>query len=980
MIKNSPILIALFCCISLFAQEPIRYTTKQGLPTNHVYDIAEDANGFMWFATKQGVVKFDGETFKTFTIQDGLPNNDTWRLETDYRGRLWYFSKSAYQGYLMNDSIYKFSTKEKDLLTPRFYYKSTDNFWFYSNNVNTIKNDQIIDLGLTPDNYASFQLELKKKYGYDYNISHSFLLNPENKEIIFININDEQLLVYDWGFKFKHTTPITLPVENPLISSQFIASGVMYNQIGYIAYDTGVMFVDFKNNTSQFISFKDLGGVEKPMYFKCKSLANEFQISIPGHLTIFDYQLNALEKFTFPEPLSQYSYKDSRGNLWLTDISKGISLIPNTQLQTPIYFKGLKVQKVNGNRDNLFLGVNNKGFYNLNTTSNKEQSLVEFNIPHSEIYQIKKDSNQNQYLFVAAHKSYGLKNNNFHEFQIKTTKNNILLGGALSGGKDILYFNKSYYCIISSALIKYKPEDKYSKYLGSKIGLQHLIAFNNKIYAGGSDGLSVFKNDSLVKPKLQNDLLNVPITSLSSSNENLLVGTDGRGVYLYNEDQVFHLKETDGLSVQKIIKEEDTLWLATQKGVKKIGIIPEGLSESKILDAYYTTDGLLQDNTNDIYKQDSLLYVASDIGLAKINLDSPIYTQQPKLYFKTKNDTLSYNHAERDNVSITFALQDYVNQEHVTSQYRLLPNQANWTTTETKTLNFSNLSPGIYQLEVKAINQHNKQTIVKQYINVLPAWWQTMVARIGFVLLALLCLYLLFLYMKKRIQKKEYDKAQQEKRVAGLELKALRSQMNPHFVHNSLNAIQYFIQRNEVELSENYLSKFSQLIRLFFEYSRRQTVTINEELELLTNYLEIEKLRFEEKLNYRVSVCEKIDIEEQLIPSMLLQPIVENAVNHGLFHKKDNGTVKILFKQLKEDTYQVTIKDDGIGINKAKSVYKASSKNYQSNSSKVLYERLDLLNKSKEWTIKYEIQDLSDIDMHAKGTIVSLIFKQNIGE
>ena len=980
MLKNSPILIVLFCCISLFAQEPIRYTTKQGLPTNHVYDIAEDANGFMWFATKQGVVKYDGETFKTFTIQDGLPNNDTWRLETDYLGRLWYFSKSAYQGYIKNDSIYKFSTKTKDLLIPGPFYKTEDNFWFYGNGIKTFKNDQIIDLGLNMNNYASFQLEIKKKYGYDSNNNLTVFLNPETKEIIFINPKKEQILVYDWNFKFKHIIPFKLPNKKPLISSRFIESGLMYNQIGFFAFNTGVLFIDFKKNTPQFISFKDLVGVEKPMYFRCKSLAHEFQISIPGHLTIFDYQLNIKKKFTFPEPLSQYSYNDSRGNIWLTDISKGISLIPNTQLQAPIYFEGLKVQKVNGIDNDLYVGINNRGFYKLNTPTNNIQSLTEFNIPHSEIYQIKKDPHTTQYLFVAANKLYSLKNNFLKEFKIKNTKDRILTQGNISGVKDIIYFNKSYYSIIISSLIKYKPEDDYSIYLGIKVGLQHLIAFNNKVYAGGSDGLSFLKNDSLVKPNLQNDLLDVAITSFSVSNDNLLVGTDGRGVYLYNEEQVFHIIETDGLSVQKIIKEKDTLWLATQKGVKKIGLKPNDFSQSKIVDAFYTTDGLLQNNTNDIYKQDSLLYVASDIGLAKLNLNSQVYKKQPKLYFKGKNDTLIYQHGERDNVTVTFALQDYVNQEHTTFQYRLLPTQTDWTTTETKTLNFSNLSPEFYTLEVKATDQHNNYNISRQYLNIIPAWWQTVAAKIGFIILTLACLYLLFRYMKSRIQKNEQAKTLQEKKVAGLELQALRSQMNPHFVHNSLNAIQYFIQRNEVELSENYLSKFSKLIRLFFEYSRRQTITIQEELELLTNYLEIEKLRFEEKLHYHISVCEKIDIEEQLIPSMLLQPLVENAVNHGLFHKKESGTIEVLFEKINNSSYSVNIKDDGIGINKSKQIFKASSKNYQSNSSKVLHERLDLLNKSKEWKIEYKIQDISETEKDKTGTLVTLIFEQIISK
>ena len=141
------ILFLIIISSKLTAQAPIRYTTKQGLPTNHVYDMQEDSNGFMWFATKQGVVKYDGEKFKTFTIKDGLPNNDTWKLETDYQGRLWYFSKSAYQGYIKNDSIYKFATNNKEVLTPRHFSKAMDNFWFYANGIKSLKNNQLVDEG-----------------------------------------------------------------------------------------------------------------------------------------------------------------------------------------------------------------------------------------------------------------------------------------------------------------------------------------------------------------------------------------------------------------------------------------------------------------------------------------------------------------------------------------------------------------------------------------------------------------------------------------------------------------------------------------------------------------------------------------------------------------------------------------------------------------------------------------------------------------
>ncbi|MBT8317785.1 MAG: histidine kinase [Lutibacter sp.] len=970
------ILFLIIISSKLTAQEPIRYTTKQGLPTNHVYDLAEDTNGFMWFATKQGIVKYDGENFKIFTIKDGLPNNDTWKLETDYQGRLWYFSKSAYQGYIKKDSIYKFATNNKEVLTPRFISKTTDNLWFYSNGIKTMKNNQLVNDGFNIEKSKQLSLEIISKYGLTEIEKFSSLVNPQTKEFVILNLIDNQILVYDWDFKFKHTISIPIENKNLLVSAQIIETGLMYNQIAFFTFDTGVLFINFNNKTTQFINYKELIGSEKHKYFKCKSLTHEFQISIPGHLIIFDYQLNVKKKYSFSKELGQYSYQDSSGNVWLTSISKGISLIPNTQLQTNTYFNNLKVQKINAIENNLYAGINNKGFYKLDVRTNKTQSLLEFNIPHSEIYQMKKYDLSNQHLFVTANKSYILKNNALEVLNFVNTKDNLFINGNTSGAKDIVYHNDSYYYITSQGIVKTIKGDEYSKVIVQKSGLKNGAFFSNQLYVGGSDGLFKLAGDSLVRPKLENDLLNVSISFLSAIREQLLIGTDGRGVYLFDDKELIHLNETDGLSIKSILKEEDTLWLATQKGIKKIQLNLKGGTQSNTIDAFYEADGLLQNNTNDIYKQDSLLYVASDLGLVRLNLKSTVYKQQPKLYFKTKNDTLSYKNGARDNIAITFALQNYVNQEHIAFKYRLLPTQKKWTNTQTKTVNFSNLSPKLYTFEVLATDQHNNQIISRQYLNVIPAWWQTTFAKIGFLILLLFLFVRLNKVIIQTIRKKAQEKMLQEKRVAGLELQALRSQMNPHFVHNSLNAIQYFIQRNEVELSENYLSKFSQLIRLFFEYSRRQTVTIKEELDLLTSYLEMEKLRFEEKLNYVISVCDKIDVDDQLIPSMLLQPIIENAVNHGIFHKMENGLIKVSFKQHYHDTFQVIIEDDGIGINKAKAIFKASSKNYKSNSSAVLQERLDLLNQSKEWNIKYEIKDRSKIENKETGTIVTLTFKQ----
>ncbi|MDC8001466.1 histidine kinase [Aequorivita todarodis] len=977
MLTKLTIITFLSSWVITFAQETLHFTTKHGLPTNHIYDIAEDADGFMWFATKQGLVKYDGETFKIFTIKDGLPNNDTWLLEPDLKGRLWFFSKSQRQGYIKNDSIHTFATKQNEVISPRFIYKSKDSLWFNgTSGVQTFNKDNIVDAGfLNHSNLDSINmnlLEIQKKYGYNSKLSMPIFVNPETNDILFFQ--KDKLLVYDWNLSFKKEITVNIPLEfeNKMIENQ----GLLYNQIGYFAMGKGVLFIDFKTYHTIYKSFKELVNVEEVKYFRCTSQKDKIQVSIPGKLIIFDNELNLKETHSFPMDMSKLSFKDNNGNLWIADLSNGLSMIPKNIQQTKYYLKNKKIQKINIMDSILYAGANDDGFFQYVVSEDNFKKINHFTKQNAEIYQIKKNRANHIKYFISAGNSFIIEQSllkPLHYEKLKST------GDKVAGIKDIATVNGFNYIVTNSAIILNKNMDEPSEFIVFKNGLLFAEIFKNQLYTAGSDGLHKIVGDKIVTFKSQDPLLNVSVSTLMPDNDYLFVGTDGRGVYLYNDsEKIFHLKETDGLSIQRIIKKENVLWLATQKGVKKIALDQKNIESSKIIDAFYTADGLWQDNTNDIFIKDSLLYAASDDGLAVLNINSKSYQKKPKLYFNSQNDTLFFKNGERDQITISFSTLDYVNQKQIAYQYRLLPIQKEWVSTTTKTLNFSNLSPKLYTLEVKATDQHFNETISKQYLHVIPAWYQTLIAKIGFGLLALFCLWLFFKILKTRIRKKEETKAQHEKKLAGLELQALRSQMNPHFVHNSLNAIQYFIQRNEVELSENYLSKFSQLIRLFFEYSRLQTVTIKEELSLLKNYLEIEKLRFEEKLNFNIVVSEKIDVEEQAIPSMLLQPIVENAVNHGLFHKKESGTVTIKFIFINDTTYQVLVEDDGIGVIKAKKLFNTSSKNYRSNSSLVLQERIELLNQSTNWNIEYSIKDCSEIDIEKTGTCVTLTFNQSL--
>ncbi len=242
-----------------------------------------------------------------------------------------------------------------------------------------------------------------------------------------------------------------------------------------------------------------------------------------------------------------------------------------------------------------------------------------------------------------------------------------------------------------------------------------------------------------------------------------------------------------------------------------------------------------------------------------------------------------------------------------------------------------------------------------------------------FMVIGMISLFITFSNRKNQLlQQQLEDQLASQKKQYESELNALRSQLNPHFVHNSLNAIQFYIQRNEVEISEDYLTKFSKLMRLFFDYSRTKNITLKEEISFIKKYLDIEKLRFEDKISYLINIDKSMDTNDLNIPTMLLQPMLENSVNHGIFHKATSGTIEVDFKTTGlENQYSITIKDDGIGINKSTNHNQKTTGNVKAHSSDVITERLEILNDSGDWNIDYSIKDRADLN-DGTGTIIKL--------
>ena len=211
-------------------------------------------------------------------------------------------------------------------------------------------------------------------------------------------------------------------------------------------------------------------------------------------------------------------------------------------------------------------------------------------------------------------------------------------------------------------------------------------------------------------------------------------------------------------------------------------------------------------------------------------------------------------------------------------------------------------------------------------------------------------------------------------RLEQLELKALRSQMNTHFIFNILNDVQKYILENDKEASYRYLTRFSKLIRGFLENSRQTTISLKDELDLLHSYMEMEALRFRNKFTYVIVIDPSLDTAAVFIPSMLIQPYVENAIWHGIQHKETSGFVKLSVQNHGGNMLLCRVQDNGIGRKKAGEIASASGSRHQPVGMTITQQRLELINQRLKQAVSVNFIDLEDeAPGSGTGTIVELI-------
>jgi hypothetical protein len=329
---------------------------------------------------------------------------------------------------------------------------------------------------------------------------------------------------------------------------------------------------------------------------------------------------------------------------------------------------------------------------------------------------------------------------------------------------------------------------------------------------------------------------------------------------------------------------------------------------------------------------------------------------------------------DRSSFSVDF---DVVNYDLISSNqyfYKLTPGDQRWRQSESGHLTFYNLQPGSYTLEVKGASKltgsfTNTDTLD---ITVKPYWYQSTWFRIGSLLL--LC-GLAYYLVRNRIRAVRKDAAFRQK-MSEMEMTALRAQMNPHFIFNSLNSIENFIMQNEKRLASDYLNKFASLVRMILENSRTQAVPLVQDMEAMQLYVDLEKLRFENKFCYITDIDEVLLKGDYRVAPLLIQPFVENAIVHGLAPSDKSGLFLKITVRLLNEFIHYSIEDNGIGRTESMAYSRKYRPGHKSLGLEISRERIDLINRKHGTAGTLDIIDLYD-ERKPAGTRVVLTININ---
>jgi ligand-binding sensor domain-containing protein/two-component sensor histidine kinase len=942
-----------------------QYTVEDGLASSVIYQVKQDSKGYIWFATGNGVSRFNGYEFENFSMSNGLPDNTVFEVVEDFEERIWFVPISCKLSYYYKGKIYPF--KYNDELQKQINGRIKTSF--------CVNKEGTIFLGVGTDGIYEVTKDGKISHRIEKEESKNSVVitEPVNGNYIYSNnrfrekysvlfdtelIKGEMLFSEDMSLLLNNARVIKTQNNKILISyfnKLFIVSGKDNYQVQQFPSRINSIYED--SDGDLWVGLY-LGGVYfVPAYDFSKKKNYLLDISVNG--IIQDKE----KGFWFGTEGSAVYYSPSKQIL---NYDKEAKLKDNranclTAGGSSIYvgFEGGFVHKIDDSGEISTFDCNKKGEY-----PNGVSAMFY--------------DKENDALFISGNlKSFVLKKNKISSSEIIKFR---------SIQKDE---NETYWLACSYGLGKIEKKKPIEILFQKEKDLKRIYTLlwdkNHRLLFAAIDGLWRFDPKTAISEYLGNkdSLLKVRMLDLKYMSDNkLVIATKGAGVLIYDESRVYQINEQKGLcgdNVYKVCADGNIVWAATNKGLTKI-VFSSNEPQQYTITNYTTFDGLASNEINDVLKFDDKIWVATNKGLTVFNpnqltqtsVSVPLYIN--KVLVNDEEQVLEKIYRlkhNQNNLKINFIGLGFRNAGKLKYRYKMLGISSEWNYTESREIQFTTLPANEYTFVLSVLNPDGTWSKNEEQIRfiVLAPFWQKWWFFAFCTALVFLIVVLIIRYRVNKAHREEEQNLSLYKVLMGLKLKALRAQMNPHFTFNVMNSIQHFILNKDEESAIRYLSKFSKLIRAILNNSEKNTITISEELKALELYMELEAMRFEQRFDYEIHVEETIDQVVTEIPSMLIQPYVENAVKHGILPSAQKGKIKIeLFQEGK--LIKCVIEDNGVG--RVKSAETKENDEHKSFGTNITQERLAVINELYNSKLSEKVVDLYDEAGNAIGTRVEI--------
>ncbi len=962
--------ILLCLSIALFGQSyPYRqFSSKDGLISNIVYDAIQDNRGFMWFATNVGVSRFDGNKWINYTTQEGLNDNEILKIKKDNKGRLWLMAFNGAVNIIENDTI--LNDKNCPVLAQMekgFYYRH-----FYSDTSN------LIWLSNTrTSSYVLKDIKIVESYGkLDYSVIFK-------NDLGIVKLDEINRLTKDC------LKPTSLILNERLKSWQKgdeshllgLSRNFVYrlDQNGdikkySISLPIGFNFVDFYFiNENELWIVADKNGV---LRYK------------------FDKDQYVLKERLFKDNYITSTYIDVEGNYWFTSYGSGIFMLPSNfkQIQTYNKTNGLQGNDVFSvfvdKNENIWAGHKYEGVDVITKNKIYNSQLTNSNVTVGRVRDIQLYKNGE--ILIAYDEGLIASNTNlkngskYKRISLELSNGRITLEQpikdiAFDSKENIYIASQENLHILSSKSLRFKNPIARSIKLKSQRFYTLAVDKNDILWYFGANGLAKLNNGKLQNLEHISKKIKGRAEDMIWVDDLLFISTVGYGIFVIKDEKILeNITSADGLmsnNCSKMFAFDKDIYVCSNKGLNRISI-----NNKTDLNISSISANIHPDQINDVFINQNNIYLASLEGITI--LPNTIWSNKnlikPKIYIEKviyKGKTISNHEKVNINFSdrhITFHFTSPVfnNNKGIEYYYKLGQNQ--WIKLASPVLELNELRPGFYNLYVKVRHSNTiwSNELVYPFQVERPfylAWW--FYITLGVILLA----WIMYIWRSKiqRLEMEQKLKLNYEQEINKLQLKSLQAMMNPHFVFNSLSAIQQQINAGENSKASTYLTRFSKLLRKNLESINESYITIEEEIARLVLYLESEKMRLDNLLEYNIICNKDIDKKTFLIPTMLLQPLVENAIWHGIIPSERKGQVVIYFNRV-ENRLNITIEDNGIGIESSESTDRKNKLKGQAIGMKITSDRLKYLEQKMGSPIKLIITDLTKMGLQGTRILIEM--------